>query len=265
MADPVVKIYGDGEFWVDGQRKAKMYPDGEIWANGSKVGKVYSDGDIWIDGESVGRVFSNGDLWIGNRKVATGIYLLDMLDSNGNPSANQKESSASAAPTFISMGIANIGRSAPDIGNFGCGLIFVVVLLIVAFVYACFALWFSELPQIMFGNFQSLGKIAMISVYVCMFITMYKHCKTAVHNGRVMFFKGLVMQGVVFLANIVIFTVLDLIVTATSYGIPVGIALGELGGLLGGSLGGIIISAVFVAAAPTVVSSIISFICIKKG
>lgn len=264
MANSVVKIYGDGEFWVDGERKAKLYPDGDIWANGKKIGKVYSDGDIWIDGKSVGRVFSNGDLWIGSRKVATGIYLLDLLDQRGDPPVQKQESHTTFVGGFVPKGRPNFNSSSSGCSGFGCMALFVVVLLIVALVYACFALWFSELPQILFGNLQYFGTGAMVSVYACMFLMIYKHCKLAVGDGRVQFFKGLLMQGGTFVLNIFVFTVLDVLVTASDYGIPVGDALGELGGLLGG-FGGMVASAFFVALAPTAVSSIISAICIKKG
>ena len=47
----VVKIYGDGEFWIDGQKKAKLYPDGEIWADGELIARVYEDGKMLASGE----------------------------------------------------------------------------------------------------------------------------------------------------------------------------------------------------------------------
>ena len=266
MGKNVVKIYGDGEIWLDGHKKGKIYPDGEVYINGSRIGRIYEDGDIWIDGKQAGRVFANGDVWIGSKKVASGVYLLDLLGDSDPPPPRDTDSDTSCSNSFgnAASRFANVRNQMSD-SNVGCGFIFVAILLIVAFIYGAFHFWLTELPTLLFGNMQIMGTAAMLSTYLCMAAVAYLHCSMATRNKEPMFLKALLMQAAVFFANIIVFTVFDLIALALSYGFSIGDALGEIGGALGGSLLGMILIAVFVGLAPTIVSSFISFLCIKKG
>ena len=265
MSKNVVKIYGDGEIWLDGHREGKIYTDGEIYANGKRIGKIYDDGDIWIDGKQAGRVYSDGDVWIDGKKVASGVYLLDLLvDSNPPPhetdfGTSRANSFGNAAARFTNAGNRSSGS------DIGCGVIFVAILLIVAFIYGAFRLWLTELPSLLFGNMQIMGTAALLSTYICMVVVAYIHCSMATKKKETLFLQSLLMQAVAFLANIVVFTVLDLIAIAISYGFSIGDVFDALGGALGGSFFGMILIGVFVGLAPTIVSSLISSICIKKG
>lgn len=259
----VVKIYGDGEFWIDGQKKAKLYPDGEIWADGELIARVYEDGEIYSNGKRIGKVYSDGDLWLDGKKVASGVYLLDLLGSYQKSSSNES-SYEYKKQNYSCNGGGNNGSSS-RLGSVGGGFIFVTVLLIVAFIYAAFRFWTSELPTILFGNMQTLGSVAMVFVYAGMVITMYLHICMATKNKKTYFRRGLLMQAGVFFANIIVFTILDLIATALSYGYTIGDALGEVGNALAGNFFGFILIGIFVGLAPTIVSSLISSLCIKKG
>lgn len=263
LGKSVVKIYGDGEFWIDGTKRAKLYPDGEIWADGHIVARLYEDGDIWSGGVKIGHVYSDGELWIGNNRVATGIYLLDLLDHAPNQARNERG--------FDYRG----NRSAPNFENYkskssngssvgGC-FIFVAVLLLIAFIYGCFRFWISELPGLLFGNMQTLGNVAMIFVYAGMFLMMYLHICMATQKKAVLFLRGILLQAGAFFVNIIVFTILDLIITALSYGFTIADALGEIGGALGGGIFGFLVIGIFVGLAPTIVSAFVSFLCIKKG
>ena len=258
----IVKIYGDGEFWMDGQKRAKLHPDGEIWADGKRVARLYEDGEIWADGKQIGKVYSDGDLWIGNRKVASGIYLLDLLASSKEESS--KESSYENKKQSYSYQGGGNKRSSSESSSVGGGFIFVTVLLIVAFIYAAFRFWLTELPTLLFGNMQTLGSVAMIFVYASMAVMMYLHICMATKEKETKFLRGLLMQAGAFFVNIIVFTILDLIATAISYGYTVGDALGEVGNALAGSFFGFVLIGVFVGLAPTIISSLISSVCIKK-
>ncbi len=266
MGKDVVKIYGDGEIWIDGHKKGKIYPDGEIYVDRNRVGKIYEDGDIWIDGQQVGRVFANGDVWIGSKKVATGVYLLDLLGDSDPTPPRKTEADFSHDTRFENAAdrFKRSGNRSSD-SSFSSVFTFVAVLLIVAFIYGAFRLWLTELPSLLFGNMQVMGTAAMLSTYLSMFVVAYIHCSMATKSKELMFLKALLMQAAAFFANIIVFTILDLIALAISYGFSIGDALGEIGGALGGSLIGMIVIAVFVGLAPTIVSSLISFLCIKKG
>lgn len=266
MGKSIVKIYGDGEIWIDGRQEGKIYPDGEIYANGKLFGRIYEDGDIWIDGRKAGRVFANGDVWIGSEKVATGVYLLELLGDSDPPPpkdttlhTSRTNSSGNAGSQFTNS------RNRSSSGSFGFGFVFVTVLLVVAFIYGAFRFWLTELPTLLFGNMQIMGTAAMVSTYVCMVLVAYVHCSLATRSKEPMFLKAMFMQAAAFFANIIVFTILDLIALAISYGLSIGDALGEVGGAIGGSSLGMILVAVFVGLAPTIVSWFISFICIKKG
>ena len=265
MSKNVVKIYGDGEIWLDGHREGKIYTDGEIYANGKRIGKIYDDGDIWIDGKQAGRVYSDGEVWIDGKKAASGVYLLDLLGDSNQPQ-RETDSGTSRANSFgnAAARFTNAGNRSSG-SDIGCGVIFVAILLIVAFIYGAFRLWLTELPALLFGNMQVMGTVAMLSIYICMVVVAYIHCSMATQRKETLFLKSLLMQATAFFANIIVFTVLDLIAVALSYGLSVGDALGEIGMALGGSLLGMILIAVFVGLAPTIVSSLISFICIKNG
>lgn len=265
MSKNVVKIYGDGEIWLDGHRKGKIYPDGEIYANGNRIGKIYEDGDIWIDGKQAGRVYPNGEIWVDGKKVASGVYLLELLGNSDQPQretnsdTSRANSFGNAAARFTNAGNRSSGS------DIGCGVIFVAILLIVAFIYGAFRFWLTELPTLLFGNMQIMGTVAMLSTYICMVVVGYIHCTMVTRRKETLFLKSLLMQAAAFFANIIIFTVLDLIALAISYGFSIGDVFNALGGALGGSFLGMILIAVFVGLAPTIVSSIISSICIKKG
>lgn len=266
MGKSIVKIYGDGEIWIDGRQEGKIYPDGEIYANGKLYGRIYEDGDIWIDGRKAGRVFANGDVWIGSKRVATGVYLLELLGNSDQPPTNATTVHTSRTNSFENAGSRFSTKSSSDSsGSFSTGFIFVTLLLVVAFIYGAFRFWLTELPTLLFGNMQIMGTAAMLSTYVCMVLAAYIHCAMATKSKKTMFFKALLMQAAAFFANIIVFTILDLIALAISYGFSIGDVLGEIGGALGGSFLGMILVAVFVGLAPTIVSCFISFICIKKG
>ena len=266
MGKEIVKIYGDGEIWTDGRKKGKIYPDGEIYVDGKLFGRIYEDGEIWVDGKRAGRVFTNGDVWIGNQKVATGVYLLELLGNSAPPPQQEFHSGSSRAGSFSSAA-SRFSDSATNAsgGGVGCAALFVAVLLIVAFIYAIFRFWLTELPTLLFGNMQVMGTVAMLSVYVCMVLVAYIHCCLATQKDKMLFFQALLMQAAAFFANIIVFTILDMIAIAFSYGLSIGDVLGELGGALGGSFFGMLVIAVFVGLAPTLVRTLISFICIKKG
>ncbi|MBQ7858754.1 MAG: hypothetical protein IJ347_01290 [Faecalibacterium sp.] len=267
MARTVVKIYGDGEFWVDGQKRAKLYPDGEIYADGRKVGRVYPDGDIYIDGKCAGKVYSDGEVWVGGQKVATGVYLLDLLEGSGGADSTSGRDDSNGSPKFGGFGGGTKLDDRVEVGgsSFGCGVLFVIVLLIVASIYAFFKLWTSELPQLLFSNMNTLGPVATVAVYAGMLFMIYYHCCQSTQEKDVQFVRGMLQQAGVFFANVIVFTVLDLIVTALSYGFTLGDVLTAAGSALAGSVFGMILIAVFIGAAPTIVSSILSLICIKKG
>jgi len=270
MGRTIVKIYGDGEFWIDGQKRAKLYSDGDIYADGRRIGRLYPDGDIYIDGKRVGKVYPDGEVWVGDQRVATGVYLLDLLEGSGGTGSSSGQGYSAGGSGFggsSGFGGGNRLNDLAEVGSsgFGLGLLVVIVLLIVASLYACFKLWTSEIPQLIFGNMNVLGPVATVAVYAGMLFTMYWHCCIATKSKEEQFVRGVLMQAGVFFANVIVFTILDLIATALSYGFSVGDALGEIGNALAGSLLGMLVIAVFIGMAPTIVSSLISRVCIKKG
>jgi len=269
MAKDIIRIYGDGEIWIDGKMRARIYPDGDIYSNGKRIGKIYEDGDIWMDSRSVGRVYKNGEVWIGGKRVATGVYLLALLEGSNPP---PRPDNAERDIPDIDSSASNIPR-APHIpttpaasgGAAGCVGTLFVVLLIIIFIYACFRMWFVELPTLLFDNMQNVGDIATFSTYACMFIAAYLHCALASQRRRVMFFGSLLAQGALFIGNIIVFTLVELITYAIPYGFTIADAFGELGGALGGSFSSIVFSALIMGVAPTIVTSLLGYLFIRSG
>jgi len=264
MEKVVLKIYGDGEFWIDGQKRAKIYPDGEIWADGKQIARVYPDGDIWAGSARVGRVYPDGDLYIDNQKVAGGVYLLDLLSASDDTPMRESVSDNSpdnTAPVSHSADkLIQAAKNLSELGPVAACIIFVAILLAVAFIYGCFHFWFSDISFLLFGNMMSLGAAATFFVYAGMAFTMYRHIRTAIKKRETLFMQGLIMQAVTFFVNIIVFTVLDLIVTANAYGLTLGDALGEVGHALSGSLPGFLLIGVFVGMAPAIAGAFISFV-----
>lgn len=268
MAKDIVKIYGDGEIWINGKMKAKIYPDGDIYSNGKLIGKIYEDGDIWLDNRSVGRVFANGEVWIGNERVAKDVYLLALLDDSNPPprpddaqkNAPDTDFAASSTPRTPTPPIT---PAASD-GGAGCAGTLFVVLLIIIFLYACFRMWF-EVPTLMLNNMINLRGLATFSTYACMFIAAYLHCALASQRRRVMFFGALLAQGALFIGNIVVFTFIELLTYVIPSGFSIADAFGALGGALGGSFFDVVFIALVMGTAPTIVTSLLSHLIIKNG
>ena len=269
MGKSILKIYDDGEFWLDGKKQAKLYENGEIWADGKKIAMLYENGDIWMDGKKIGSCTSDGNLWINDRKVASGVYLLSVIEgSPKNPQqpAHQEYSYSASAPK------AKPKSTIGDLDGFGMILFCASILLAVAALIACFKLWITDMPEVLTGHLQSTGLrvAALVSVYGCMVFLLYLHWDIATRKNKVMFFGGLLMQGCAFLVNLLLFTVLDMCATAASYGISAFDALGELGKVTGfgssGGLLGIVATVVIFGLAPTILGALINKIYLKiKG
>lgn len=269
MGKSILKIYDDGEFWLDGKKCAKLYENGEIWADGKKIANVYEDGDIWMDGKKIGVCTSSGELWINNRKVADGIYLSSVLEG-GKATAQQPEQPkvTYAAPVRRS----NPNSPLKDLDGFGMILFCAGVLIAVVILIACFKLWITDMPEVLTGHLNSKGlkPVALVSVYAWMFALLYLHWEIGTRKNKMMFFLGLLLQGGAFLLNLLLFTVLDMCATASSYGIPITKALGELGKVTGfGSKGGflgIVATVAIFGLAPTILGALINKLYLKiKG
>ena len=274
MAKDIVRIYGDGEIWINGRLSARIYPDGDIYSNGNRIGKIYEDGDIWMDNRSVGRVFTNGEVWIGNERVATGVYLLALLDDSNPPP--QPENTAQNTPdtSADTTGTARARRApnAPHIpttppaaeGGAGCAGTLIIISLIIIFIYVCFRMWITEVPVLITNNMPNVGGIATFSAYACMLVTAYLHCALVSQRRRTMFIGALLAQGGLFIANVVVFTFIELLTYIIPYGFTIGDAFGQLGVALGGSLSEFIFIGIVMGLAPTIVTSLLGNLFIRN-
>lgn len=274
MGRTIVKFYSDGEFWIDGHKRAKLHPDGEIWADGRKIANLYEDGEIWMDGKRVGFCSEDGDLWINNRKVATGIHLLSVMQQPQRETDQSYESESRKSwggGTSFGSGSGGFSGGGGGGGILG-GAFFVVVLLLVAFLIACFKVWVTDMPQTLTSMMQSEGVkgIALVSVYVCMAVMLYMHWDIATRKNKPLFFLGLLLQGASFLVNLIVFTLIDLMATASAYGMSLFAGFSELGSIIGfggaGGLFGMIFALGFMGLAPAIVGTLINLLYLKfKG
>ena len=259
MGKTVVKFYGDGEFWIDGQKRAKLYSDGDIWADGKKIGQLYEDGDIWINGRKVGSCTEDGDIWIDGKRVATGVHLLSVFDqkesSSSSSSYTSSYSSSGGSPTRSQVGeiLESAVNGSLFLGSF--------VVLVICTILASFLVWTRGIPDIFATNFNNYGiaKAALIFTYTGMLFMLYKHWDIATREGEPMFCIGLLLQGLACLFNILVFYLLDIFITAFSYGFTLFEILGQFGSLFAGFLGAAIGVVLFFGLAPALVGTVFNF------
>ena len=266
MGKTVVKFYGDGEFWIDGKKRAKLYSDGDIWADGKKIGQLYEDGDIWINGRKVGSCTEDGDIWIDGKRVATGVHLLSVFEqkksSSSSSSYTSSYSSSGGSPTRSQVGeiLESAVNGSLFLGSF--------VVLVICTILASFLVWTRGIPDIFATNFNNYGlaKAALVFTYTGMLFMLYKHWDIATREGEPMFLIGLLLQGLACLFNILVFYLLDIFITAFSYGFTLFEILGQFGSLFAGFLGAAIGVVLFFGLAPALVGTVFNFLYLKiKG
>lgn len=267
MEKTIVKFYGDGEFWIAGKKRAKIYPDGEIWADDKKIGRLYEDCDIWIDGRKVGSCTTNGEIWIDGKRVATGVHLLSVFkqkETTSSSSSYEKNHSRGGGNSQILEFVMNASSGTGSI--YGHIIFGGIVVLIVCSIIASVLLWIKGMPDIYAENMNhpTISIMAQISSYLFMFLMLYKHWDIITREGICniidffgAFLRGLVMQGIVCFAHFVVFYILDVVITAFSYGLTLFEILSNFGDIFAGSflLAGIL-STIFFGLAPALISTL---------
>ena len=266
MGKTVVKFYGDGEFWIDGQKRAKLYSNGAIWADGKKIGQLYENGEIWIDDRKVGSCTEDGDIWIDGKRVATGVHLLSVFEQEENSSSGSSyEKSYSDGGN--GKGLVELTDFVKNLSGISGGNIILggIVVLIICSIIASVLLWIKGMPDIYAENMNhpAIGVIAQISAYIFMLIIIYKHWDIITREGISniidffgAFLRGLVTQGLVCFAHFLVFYILDVVITAFSYGISLFEILANLGDLFSGVLLAGLLSTIFFGLAPALISTL---------
>lgn len=281
MSRTDVRLYWDGEFYVDGSCSGRIYDDGQIYLDGKPFGKLYRDGDIYVENRKVGKAYPDGDLWFGNRKAASDVPLLQLLDylssgsSDSSRCTNIYLDSDALAELKYASGSASGGWSGfrPRTSSGGPGVFFfVVALLLICMLIACFQFWWKEVPRMFTDSMNTpwVGTVATISVYVWLVILLVLHWDMGTRSNKVSFFKGLLMHGGSVVAHVIVFFAVDMIATALTYGLSPFAGLGELGSVTGfgglSGLLGIVLAAAVCGLAPAIVGSLATMLYLKvKG
>ena len=141
-----VKVYSDGDVYINGRMDSKIYPDGEIWSYGKIIAKIYPDGEIWSGGCKVGRIYSDGEIWVGSTCVAraNGGYSGNGNDtsySNNTDDYSLSDVDSRKQKTHSATGIAVGGSMLENSDGIGCVAIPVLIFLVIDIIATCFWVW----------------------------------------------------------------------------------------------------------------------------
>lgn len=171
-----VKVYSDGDVYINGRMDSKIYPDGEIWSYGKNIAKIYPDGEIWSGGCKVGRIYSDGEIWLGSTCVAraNGGYSGNGTDtsySNNTDDYSLSDVGSRKQKQHSAVGIAVGGGMLENSNGIGCVAILVGIYLVVCMILFCFVIW-----KILFNELSTTTSISeiieMIMVIVSAITTM---------------------------------------------------------------------------------------------
>lgn len=186
-----VKVYSDGDVYINGRMDSKIYPDGEIWSYGKIIAKIYPDGEIWSGGCKVGRIYSDGEIWVGSTCVAraNGGYSGNGTDtsySNNTDDYSLSDVDSRKQKTHSAIGIAVGGDESQNLSGIGCIAILVGIYLVVCMILFCFVIW-----KILFDELSTETSISeiiemimvIVSAITTMVIQFRMNCKGKGGNG----------------------------------------------------------------------------------
>lgn len=224
-----IKIYGDGDIYIDGVSRGKIYDDGDIYMDHKLVGKIHDDGEIWLNYKKVGRVYVNGDVWIDGKCVARKCVFLNRDEGNTTPpekvynerenktgkekgfEGNQSDGSGSnSAGKLSAMGGTGVG---------GCVTIFIIGFLVLAAIYVSFRVWTVDANDMMsFFETDIMDKLSMILMYIGMFSALYLHWDKGTRTGHASFGYGILLQTIVLSVIYYICAIVDTMLIYQEYG-----------------------------------------------
>ena len=200
MSNTKIKFYGDGEFWIDGKKRAKLYSDGDLYVDGKPAGKVYSDGDVYLWNKCVGKVYPDGGFWVNGKCVLKDVMILDYLNTDLNTasiSSTETDETEETKPTFFSTPTTTPSIPSLDFSCLGCFGIFFSILILIA----CAIGWVMVIPGILLDimKISVMGPLSIILIYGSMLYSIYAQWELGSRKGNSAFDYGAIRQSLSFL------------------------------------------------------------------